>query len=126
MTKIQSGGATVRGGLVTRLLEHADWRSEKAAEYPNDHRNQRSIDALRRLAAWVSKLPDDDPDLLVLAASQPYSQGYVPGDAANYLISRFGFHREEDEAGFREFLHWLVSEDLAQTVEEELDESISA
>ena len=40
------------------------WRSEKAAECPEDSRNERCADGLEELAAYVLGLPVDDERII--------------------------------------------------------------
>ena len=35
----------------------AEWRAEKAEQYPGDERNQPAADGLRELAAWIKANP---------------------------------------------------------------------
>ncbi len=37
----------------------ANWRAEKAAEYPDDTRNERAVEILRRLAATADDVPPE-------------------------------------------------------------------
>jgi hypothetical protein len=117
--------ATIRQRLADYLREQAAWRDEKAAEYPDDRRNQRSAQHLRGLAAYVDRLPDDDPNLRALAAVQEgygVSEVYVPGENARYLLSRFGFH--DDVTDLRGFLDALVSAEVGDNIDLHHEEGI--
>lgn len=50
----------------------AEWRALKADEYPGDDRYTDAIEGLRRLAANVLALPDDDMRLHVIDAAWSY------------------------------------------------------
>ncbi len=49
--------------LVEKIEGQADWREQKAAEYPEDGRNGRSAKALRVLASRLKELPATYPKL---------------------------------------------------------------
>jgi len=53
-----------RDELMLEVESAADWRSRKAAVYPDDARNARSAAALRQAARDLAQLPEDDPRLL--------------------------------------------------------------
>jgi hypothetical protein len=55
---------TVAGFLAQELFSTAVWREEKAAEYPDDDRNQPAAEHLADLARQILALPDDDPRIL--------------------------------------------------------------
>jgi hypothetical protein len=81
--------------LIARYLDgQAAWREAKADEYPEDERNARSALALSQLAQHVRCLPDDDPRIAELARihSTHGLDVFRPCEAANRLISRYGFN----------------------------------
>src|SRR5438105_428064 len=41
-------------GIVVEAEYQAEWREEKAQEYPDDERNQETADALRGLVNWIN------------------------------------------------------------------------
>jgi hypothetical protein len=45
--------------LMAELEEQADWRRQKAVEYPLDRRNRDAAAEYRRLAKTVKDIPDD-------------------------------------------------------------------
>lgn len=60
----------LRQALVEEVERQADWRTEKAAEYPDDaERNLRASAKLRALAASLGDLRDDDPLWLAYACA---------------------------------------------------------
>jgi hypothetical protein len=57
---------TVQQAIADHFLEQARWRSKKAAEYPEDRRNERCADGLEELAEYVLELPSDDPRIVAV------------------------------------------------------------
>ena len=51
--------AWLRKMLMAELEEQADWRRQKAVEYPLDRRNRDAAAEYRRLAKTVKDIPDD-------------------------------------------------------------------
>src|SRR6516165_4519395 len=51
--------AWTREMLKTELEDQAEWRRQKAVEYPNDRRNLDSAEEYERLAKTVKDIPDD-------------------------------------------------------------------
>lgn len=50
-----------RTELLDRITAQAQWRDEKAREYPDDVRNSQSADSLRQLARHLGNIPVSDP-----------------------------------------------------------------
>ena len=50
----------MRSELVERITFQADWREEKALEYPSDQRNARSAVCLRQLASQLDNISPND------------------------------------------------------------------
>jgi hypothetical protein len=46
--------------LLDALEYQAEWRDQKAIEYPHDERNKNSAEALRQLAEQLEKIPPSD------------------------------------------------------------------
>jgi PIN like domain len=67
----------------------AEWRDQKAEEWPDDTRNARAAEGLRGLAQYVRTLQDDDPRLRRLA--RVWSSGHPDGGAAQLLLDTYGF-----------------------------------
>jgi hypothetical protein len=65
-TKADTAGA--REILQAELEEQAEWRRQKAVEYPDDRRNLDSAEEYERLAKTVKDVPDD----LVVAYSEAF------------------------------------------------------
>jgi hypothetical protein len=95
--------------LIDRVETSADWRAQKAEQYPDDRPNERSSQALRKLAGNLRALPADDEHAAAfeaamerraeLAADEPLVNDV--DDEPRY-ISRYGFDNPEDgdPAGF--------------------------
>jgi len=114
-------------GFIDDVRYQAEWREQKAVEYPEDDRNQRSADALQALAEWIGGQPDDAPILGQLDAA--LGRLYASENAAEFGVTdrlgRYDFcsgpHETPDE-----FLRELIKdiEDHLQdlvTTEEEVD-----
>jgi hypothetical protein len=97
---------TAQQAIADHFHDQARWRSEKAAEYPEDHRNARCADGLEDLAEYVLGLPADDERLIELAAIGVREGLFspLPGDSAAYAIGRFRFDRADKDCG-----HFLAS-----------------
>jgi hypothetical protein len=114
----------IRPTLAAYIRDQASWRFEKAAEYPEDLRNERSAESLSMLAQFVEDLPAQDEILggLAIVQASYHADVYLPGEAARYVIARFGFHRVETD--FRVFLDHLLSVEVSGVrgaIETELD-----
>ena len=84
--------AHTRAALADFVHVRADWRAEKARQWPEDPRNARSADALRALESWVLALPASDERLRRLAAHYPEDIAFLPaGDGAAHFVSRYGY-----------------------------------
>jgi len=80
--------------IIAYIVEQANWRSEKAQEYPGDARNKRCADALGELADFVEGLPEDDHrlrELGSLCVLEDVFSALAGGQVAG-AISRFRFH----------------------------------
>lgn len=89
-------GSKQRRLLVETIRASAKWRRGKADEFRDDEnarrQSARAEIALRTLASFVDKLPDDDPELNLNALSRTDEQEgrlVLTLDAA-VLLSRFG------------------------------------
>jgi len=80
----------------------------KAAEHPDDSRNESSAHGLDELAAFVRGLADDDERLIELGALGFRDGLWIPpsADAAGHAISRFRFDRRDQSCDL--FLTQLV------------------
>ena len=110
----------IRSRLSAYLRQEAAWRDEKAVEYPDDPRNERSAQALRALADHVDGLSDGDENGRALEALQErYALDiFAPGDESEYLITRLGFHGDDYDAVLRQ----LVEAEVGAAVDQRLDE----
>jgi hypothetical protein len=113
----------VRAQLAEFVRDHARWRDSKRQEGDLDERTQRSAERLWLLAAHVDGLPDDDRRLVALARvhAQHGHEGFVVGDDARYLVSRYAFDSEDSDQGVDRFLTKFVSVLVAQDRREQLD-----
>lgn len=80
----------IRDKLATTIEWQAEWREQKAAEWPEDYRNQASARALRELAAHVRSLPVEDPRLVGFDAFAD-DERVMLGEEAGRWLSRVGF-----------------------------------
>jgi hypothetical protein len=109
---------TTRQIFANDILYQAEWRSQKAAEYPEDERNARAAAALERLSAWFRALPEDDPVVvkIVGALNKLYGGDVDAGSfqpSVTELLGRFRFDNHpaaQTDAENREFIEYLASE----------------
>jgi hypothetical protein len=87
--------------IVDYFLGQAEWREQKATEYPDDSRNAQSAACLRSLAAYVLGRTEDDEVLRELATWAVRDGKFMPFTEGAWLVSRFGYDfSTEDYAGF--------------------------
>jgi hypothetical protein len=92
MSAEQDRIARTRAALADFVRIRADWRADRASEWPEDPRNARSANALYDLESWVLALPDSDDRLRQLAAHYPEDIAFIPaGERAAHFASRYGF-----------------------------------
>jgi hypothetical protein len=105
--------------LLSRVEESADWRDQKAAEYPNDKRNSRSSEALKTLAQNLGSLPPETAatyeNLMDRAVEHPNAL-YRISEVEQRYISRYGFDYPQD-GNPAPFLEGLT-EEVAEIVED--------
>lgn len=87
--------------LVFKIEGAADWRAQKAEEYPDDARNASSSRALTKLAKGLAALPDDHEKIRALwrtvfglAADEDAAAQHR--EDLNMILSRYGFDGDED------------------------------
>jgi hypothetical protein len=104
----------IREKLATYIRAQADWRGSKAAEHPDDLRNERCAGRLRALAEHVEKLSDDDPNLLALDSVQATYRldQFAPSEEGQRMIFQFGFFPGTGEEDFDTFLTDLVTAEV--------------
>jgi hypothetical protein len=84
--------ARTRAALADFVRVRADWRAERARQWPEDPGNARSAKALRDLESWVLALSDSDERLRLLAARFPDDVAFLPaGESAAHFASRYGY-----------------------------------
>jgi hypothetical protein len=112
--------------LILKIENSAEWRSQKAVEYPDDERNQASADALTKLAAALSALPENHPGLVALWAQEnrPAALALTLGSSDEFgpemiaveseFIGRYGFDGPEDgdADAFLRDLHDAIDEEM--------------
>jgi hypothetical protein len=80
----------VKDTLAQDFERQAEWRDQKAEEWPDHHaRNARAAEGLRGLAEYVRTLPDDDPRLRRLG--QVWTSPHPDPGAAYLLLEKYGF-----------------------------------
>ena len=75
--------------LLDVIEEQIRFRTEKAAEYPDDVRNGRTVEALERFAAYVRAVPLDDPRFIELARLETSLE-------TARVVGRFAFAAPDD------------------------------
>ena len=108
-----------KADLIERVRFQAEWRDEKAAEYPEDERNQESARILRSLADRLSReVPYDSPALIRLwnvwyglrrQRQDPMGHEMIPlVEAEQGVLRSWGFHAGGDDPF--EFLESMASD----------------
>ncbi len=88
--------------LAADIQGQADWRAQKAEEYPEDERNARCSAALSRLAKSVEAISDDHPlfqrlKRLANTLGEDGMYQILEDGEENRLISRYGFDFPADD-----------------------------
>jgi hypothetical protein len=115
-----------RSLLLDRITGQAEWRDEKAKQYPDDERNAQSAESLRQLAQHLSNIPVSDP--LWLRYHRAWDQlADDDGDAlhsANELendeLRNYGFYDFSIDVSPEDALQFLTSH--VETLEDILAE----
>lgn len=100
----------IREILIATIESTADWRLQKAREYPDDARNEACAIRLRQVIDVVAGLPKNHPLFSKLTlANELNGEGW--SERENQFLSRWGFYPDESAAdsGFR-FVHSLSKE----------------
>jgi hypothetical protein len=115
-----------RSHFLEQLGYQADWRDEKASEYPDDVRNKRSEESLRQLVDHLGNLPPNDS--LWVRYSRVWDDGEGNTNLVEYeheALRTFGFYAGPAEdisaKDAVEFLRDLV-EELERVVAESMIE----
>ncbi len=102
-------------GFIEDVLEQSRWRAGKAAEYPEDERNQNAADHLHAMHEWLLALSTESPLLDELDAvlerlyrDPDFTMDFQPGITDR--LGRFGFSNkvEETPAVFEAELRGLI------------------
>jgi hypothetical protein len=112
--------------LVELITYKAEWRDEKAFEYPEDDRNRRNAKALRALANQLVVLPTTNAKLRELwsvhyrlrkpGEKNVYDDASPFIDAEQGVLRLYGFHVEEDGNPEQFLDRWIAS--LRHLIEE--------
>jgi hypothetical protein len=93
--------------LIIAVESSAEWRAQKAEQYPDDNRNIRSSQALAKLAEKLKALPDDDENVAAYETvlSRLTDSNDDPSRVSeheSHYIGRYGFDYPQDgnPAGF--------------------------
>jgi hypothetical protein len=112
----------IREVLAQHCEASAHWRTEKAAEYPEDQRNLAAAEALGMLATYIRRLPPNDERMLILESLRPAhleDTMMLGGEETQRLVERYGFDRAADDPkGFLDDLVDAVTRDEAEWAQE--------
>jgi hypothetical protein len=112
----------IREVLAQHCEASAHWRTEKAAEYPEDQRNLAAAEALGMLATYIRRLPPNDERMLMLESLRPAhleDTMMLGGEETQRLVGRYGFDRADDDPkGFLDALVDAVTRDKAEWAQE--------
>lgn len=99
--------------LADYVRSQAQWRADKAAQYPDDQRNERSAQSLSALAQAVEAIPPGGEQTIRAIEDLIREQRWgTPGKAVEGAVSRYGFDGEPPEpAAFLEELLGAARED---------------
>src|SRR5690606_34897930 len=78
--------------LSADLVRSAEWRREKAEQFPDDTRNAEAADLLDRLAGEVDALADEEVSCLNAITDGDY----IIQEAYGAVLKEIGFHRWPD------------------------------
>ena len=122
--------------LIEKVESSADWRAEKAEQYPDDTRNVRSSQALMKLAKRLKTLPDDDENgaayetvMSRLMESDDDSAGISAIEHESNYIGRYGFDYPQDGnpadflSALTEHCQELIDEAEERAAEEEREQA---
>jgi hypothetical protein len=114
--------------LVERVEDTAEWRAEKAQQYPDDKRNEHSSDALRALAERLGALPRDGRSARAynetMERALEFDLGISISETEREYIGRYGFDypQDGDPEAFIEMLMEAIRDELSDA-EEAADEA---
>ncbi len=102
--------------LADYVRSQAQWRADKAAQYPDDQRNARSAQSLLALADAVEAMRPNGEDLIHSIEELIREQRWgTPGKGVEAAVSRYGFDGEPPEAdAFLEELLEVAREDAGR------------
>jgi hypothetical protein len=112
----------IREVLAQHCEASALWRSQQAAEYPEDQRNLAAAEALGILATYIRRLPPNDERMLILESLRPAQLEdtmMLGGEETERLVGRYGFDRAvDDPEAFLDDLVDAVTRDEAEWAQE--------
>ncbi|MDP9224641.1 MAG: hypothetical protein M3P18_12455 [Actinomycetota bacterium] len=116
--------------LAAYVYDQSAWRSAKAREFPDDPRNPRAAEGLRRFGMFIEGLNESDPRVqrLIKLSNEPVGPGAevytpVPGQRVEKAIAQFCFRRPEtDYEGFLTALAGMAKTDAESFVRRHDDE----
>lgn len=81
--------------LISKVRGAAEWRAQKAVEYPDDRRNEQCSGSLTELADYLDRLPPGHPVYRKITALDLLEDQVINDwiDGISGTISVFGFHR---------------------------------
>lgn len=90
------GVAEQRERFITEIIDQAEWREGKAAQYPHDHRNQRSAERLRQLAHELDAIaPSDELWIRYYRAFEQFGDDGSPFlEYESEARREYGFHED--------------------------------
>ena len=96
--------------LVEQIERQAEWREQRAVEYPDDDRNGQSAASLRRLAKQLGEFPTTDPRwrrLLNCYYGNSDDARCTIIEAESEALRLYGFH-EEKNGNPADFLDFFI------------------
>lgn len=116
--------------LAAYVYDQSAWRSAKAREFPDDPRNLRAAEGLRRFGQFIESLNESDPRIqrLIKLSHEPVRGGAemyapIPGQRIEKAIAQFCFRRpESDYEGFLTALAGMARPDAENFLSQHDDE----
>ena len=119
VSRLPRTGHLLTGRGTEYFREQADWRRQKAADYPNDRRNLRAAHGLGELATHVLSLPAGDERIQELASLAVRDGVFSPYEEGSHEISRFRFHDQWESCdAFLSRLVGIMTRDQMQLAED--------
>ncbi len=115
MSNPRSSISPFRSAVAGYARAQADWRDAKALEYPDDARNERSAEALRRFADYIDRLDEASLELATLwSLHNGLTEFFSPNtEMGRVTFSRLGFTSEVADDDFPRVFAEFVAEERA-------------